>query len=64
MVVMDGNDNVTIGENVCNLKYIRCMPRSEAIFTSCFFRVVYIWNILPPQIKCMDMDNEDTNKNF
>ena len=40
------------------------MPRSEAIFSSFFLRVVNIWNCLPGEIKSMDMDEEEFNKEF
>ena len=62
VVVQDGNDNIRILENACNLRYTGCMPRTEVIFNSYFLKVVNIWNHLPTHIKYMD--EEDTNVKF
>ena len=58
------NENIRLVNNHFNLKYTGNPPRTELLFNNYFLRVVNSWNMLPVNVKCMDMDEEDNNKKF
>ena len=64
VVTMIDNDHVRDPNAVNNIKLVSHYPRNELYFNWYFARIVGIWINLPPDVKLLDLSEDENNKCF